>query len=370
MREFLIAFFVTFIVNSDGFINVVRERHIPGSLNYVRIILIFLAAVGVLAITIQVSRKCSVLARIYFSMVALLCSLMLVFAIKGNFFIGIYDSICIATFLIICGFSLMDQIWNFANWGRIFSFVIIMHVNISLLPILFDQHLDALGRFSGLITTSSIFGSATAILYLGYTKFTKKTDFRNLIVTASLIYFSGTRTAFLQLFGALFPYLKRSNREAIKFLLALAIFISIGVLSVNFGWIVLPDQIRVLELNNVNEDSFRTRLYWYSSAWSYLSSTSFMGGAGSGHSRELAGGALLHFDLLRLWVDYGIIVTLSVFLMTIFAAKANKGEHWWIYFISVFFLPLFHNSLQAPEILFICALVIASRKRRERVGDP
>lgn len=355
-KLWLSAICLTIIVNSDGFLKMGLSGYVAGSMNYIRMTAIFLLILTLILVPVLLN---GTMARKQLQVIALGIvgsAMVIAFSTRGSVMRGSYDAMCYMTFFLILSMGYNRGLRNVLDWSRVFQLTFYLSVGLMLVAMLAGAHLDPLGRLSGIFPTSSIFATAFALIFLGIVKH-RNVSPTLFLATVALIGFSGTRAALLQVFAILSRTisLRRGN-------MALRLLVLVGV--IGGAYFLGQDSLealadmRVLSVSDLESGSASTRLLWYYNGWRYLVETAFLGGGGAGFSYAMNWGYLMHFDLMRIWIDYGVLPFAILLLTPLAVCWSTARSEWWIYYAMAFIAPGFHNALQAPELLVLSAAVM------------
>ena len=339
----VVAFCLTALIHFDGFVRLFSPSFITGSMNFIKICLYWLLLISVIFVLTFLNHRIKKRFMKNGLVIIILGVSLIPGIINGNINRGIYDFLVI-TFLfssvtIIRSYNLLFEIdRKYMLLGLSIAFVLF-----TLLSVIIGSYVDELGRFSGFLTQSSIFANYAALL--AYVTLVLNSQKPWLTITIPFILMSGTRSALLSLMLSYF----QNTRALIRILILLIPALLLYSTSL---------ELRIFNFADFeNSGSGSTRLIWYTLAWDELKATSYLGGYGARFSNELIGNYPLHFDLLRIWLEYGI-VTMIIFIILTFNVLSNCNGNIYVNFCALFILPGFHNALQAPELILVLLIVI------------
>lgn len=347
-----VSLIISIFIHSDGIIKLFSNNYTAGSFNFIRIIILFsLSLILILSLKV-ISKK-----QAFIIILGLLSfSIVLLNSLHGNANQAIYDSICIITFFMICSIFKNERIYNTNIIFYGFGYLFIWSILFTIIAIYFENYYDESFRFSGIFPTSSIFAISTALILVITAKLGRGNIF-NISISVFMISLSGTRVALFVACVAPIYMLINNNEKSFNKIFIMMVSISAWFF-IQFYFIDHISSLRIISFDD-QLGSSNTRIYWYQRAWDYIISTSFFGGGSQ--SFYLTNGNLLHFDLLRFWVDYSIISVIVILMVVIFILIDNSYNflYFLIFFIFVFIFPGFHNALQAPELILLCAVALA-----------
>ena len=210
-------------------------------------------------------------------------------------------------------------------------------------------------RFESIYGTPSLTGNtiafAASMLVLNWKKyFSSVVSICLIIISLILIILSGSRTALILLiFSLLIKFLSvRSLLNTISNIFFFLLLVSLFSVA-NFTYFQGLDELRVLNVDDIQIGSISTRLIWISVILNSLAETNWIGGYGSGAAESLLG-AISHADVLQIYFDYSLLGLFLYLAIIYFFSGTLKNQFFIFNFAAIFLLGL-QNAYFAPIIL-------------------
>lgn len=204
------------------------------------------------------------------------------------------------------------------------------------------------------------------------------------VLSAIIIFATGTRVALVLLLGFLVLYLGLGFRKSTRAVqvggvLGVVVLLAIVVGLWNAGVMAELGESRVLSSADAEGGSIASRTYWILLLSQDLMSGGVLGGFGAG-AAEARIGLLPHFDVLRFWYDYsGLFVVLFTLLLAGIAVgdsrlRAIPSDTWLYlgYLAGTVVLLTTHNVFQDVASVLLIVLVLATASSgapRSRIED-
>jgi hypothetical protein len=358
-----VALSIVFVICFDGFIRLFSNSHTTGDLNYIRSIISLTICFGVLlylkCVPLFVGSNALSLA---FTCLLFLCILISLIDNPNSYVL--VDIVNL--FLLYISFMAFSELkrkceQDFSLICNAIFYCYFVFICAAMLMI-GDAEED---RFSGMQLASSIFGMSVSLIFVAVYGAVSR-NLAMLIMAAvwclAIIILSGTRASLVSFVLLFLIMIYRSGWRGriLFFAMALILLTVVWAFMDEILAAVVRSELRIYSADDLEGGSAGTRLFWYWATLDALMKNGIYGGHGVNSHMLLTGGNILHFDLLRFWYDYGLIAALLVSMLHFVQMGTLKTVEKIMLFFSVFVLLGFHNFLQAPDLVMLAALAIAS----------